>query len=111
MLPPTSLSSPTNEGRSSAVLTLHNALVLWAMLTTWGVVLLTAGAYKLGQRVAEARLEGQRREIERGLEVMELGLWRTRNATALVDSVMATLPQIIKHSIPQSTIPSTRNLP
>jgi hypothetical protein len=81
------------------------------MLTTWGVVLLTAGAYKIGQWVAESKLEVQRREIERGLEVIELGLWRTRNATALVDSVMATLPQYTKHSTVQSTISSTRNLP
>jgi len=111
MEPPTSLLNPTNEaphGRSSAVLTLHNALALWAMLSVWGVVFLTAGAYKLGQRVAEARLESQRREIEQGLEVMELGLWRTRNATALVDSVMANLPHYVKHSTAQSTTSSER---
>jgi len=78
------------------------------MLSVWGVVFLTAGAYKLGQRVAEARLESQRREIEQGIAVMELGLWRTRTATALVDSVMATLPLYIKHSTPQSRITSGR---
>lgn len=97
------------RGRTSAVLTLHGALSLWAMLTCWGVIILTAAAYQVGQRVAEARMESQRRELERGLEVLELGLWRTRNATALVDSVLASLP--VKHSIPQSRIIPTMRLP
>jgi hypothetical protein len=92
------------RGRASAVLTLHNALYLWALLTCWGVVLLTAAAYQVGVWVAEARMESQRRELERGLEVMELGLWRTRNATALVDSVMATLPRYAKTSTAQRRI-------